>query len=693
MKQKFYILLLSVFLICLFFAESGYALPANLSGNVDISSSHTRVESPDSAAVESDRLNQSYTLNWLKNLSAYLQVNSSYNYSIFDYPQNGNIYNQTIQRPAVSVYVKQRNMSLYSTYQKRIVSTDFINNNNTNENLNISYKSNYERWPILSLSYDVNNIYNSEDKSLRDFSSKRYLGAATYDWKRHELYANFAYNKSTNNISEISSKNINGSFRWYQATRSKDSKLNFSSSYTLLMYRNEEKRFDTAVSLYAIDVTQGYYRYDISPDLDPLDSLSQLIDRNTDIPVNPEINIGGSNIYQNIGVEVSIGRQVSGFYLYTDTVSDDQMSFDVYTSSNNYDWNLLLDNYVADFDPVLKRYEIYVPTSLTRYIKIVNVSVNSYNDVKVTELEALMDLGSENNMITRTSHLFDMASSYRWNDKSVSSVDLSYSNRSGNNNGRPQNTYLTLSQKYKPSDRSLHVFRLQTNYQHVGHYLPNLRTHFLTYSFLYLPIPTIEWLFSASNGHNYVGSNKTSETRNAFFRTYGKLLPVLNVNLEFGYSWTSQLDIDRKYNSWRAAFSTDGNLTRRTSFKVGYAVTTTGNTDEDERIVRSNLNMYLNNRLSGKIYWRVEYRINYDEEIYKNATTSMSWNMTSKLSTGGSVTYTNRENLIETYLYSAFMNLRLRNRATFSVNYSLGDLIDAGGSKTTTFLISFRTNL
>lgn len=684
---------LAIIIVFLSFPRQSIALPADLTGSIDISSSKITVETADSVTSESERINQSYTLNWVKNFSPYLQVNSSYNYSVYDYPQNGNIYDQTITRPTVSVYFKQPRMSIYGTYQKRKISTDFINNNNTSENLSLAYKSNYEKWPILSLSYDENSIYNTENRNLRDFGSKRYIGAANYDWKKHELYGNLSYNKSTNHISDISSDNLNGSFRWYQLSQTKDKKISFSSNYTLLMYRNEEKRSDTAVSFYPIVVAEGFYAYDISPEMDALDTLRQLVDRNRDIAVSPEINIGANNINQNIGIETLLGTEISGFYLYTDTISDDALTFDIYTSTNNFDWNLLTGGYVAVFDPVLKRYEIFIESTRTKYFKLVNVSVNSFSNVKVTELEALADIGNDNRKITRTNHLVDLSSSYRWNDKSVTAVDLSYTNRSSTSKGRPQNTFLTISQRYKVSEKALHVIRLQTNYQHVGAELPNLRTHYLTYSFLYLPIPTIEWLFSASNGHNYVGSLKTSETRNAFFRTYGKLLPVLNVNLEIGYSWTSQLDIDRKYNSWRTAFSSDGNLTRRTNFKFTYTVTTTGNTDEDKRTVRSNMSMNLNNRLSSKIFWRVEYRINYDDETVKTGVSSLSWNMTSKLSTGASISYTNRENLIETYQYSTFCNLRLINRATLSVNYSYGDLTAAGGSKTTSLLISFRTSL
>lgn len=686
-------LLLATLLIVFGTINYAAALPANISGSLDISSSKTTVESADSVTSESERINQSYTLYWMKRFSSMLQIQSSYNYSIFDYPQNGAIFDQTIKRPAVSVYFKQSNMSIYGTYQQRRILTDFVNNNNTSENFNLSYKSNYDKWPIFSLSYDNNSIYNSDDRSLRDFSSNRYIAAANYDWKNHEFYGNISYNKSTNNTTEISSDNLNSSFRWYQMTQSKDRKVNFSSNYTLLMYRNKEKRSDTAVALYPVFVSEGLYAYDISPELAELDSLSQLIDNNYDIPVSPEINIGANNTGQNIGAETMLGSDISGFYLYTDTISDDQMTFDVYTSTNNLDWTLQTAGYIADFDPVLQRYEIFIPATRSKYFKLVNISVNSFSDVKITELELLSDTGNEDRAVTRASHLIDLSSSYRWNDKSITSVDLSYSNRSSTSDNRPQNTYLTLSQRYKPSEKALHVVRIQTNYQHVGSEIPNLRTHFLTYSFLYEPIPTIEWLFSASNGHNYVGSKKNSETRNAFFRTYGKLLPVLNVNLEIGYNWSSQLDIDRKYNSWRTSFSSDGNLTRRTNFKFAYTVTTTGNTDEEGRTVRSNMNMNLNNRLSGKIFWRMEYRINYDNETYKNALSSLSWNMTSKLSTGASISYTNRENLIETYQYSTFVNMRLKNRATLSVNYSFGDLTDAGGSKTTSLLISFRTSL
>jgi hypothetical protein len=140
-----------------------------------------------------------------------------------------------------------------------------------------------------------------------------------------------------------------------------------------------------------VPAVQGLFALDPTPIIGSLEPSPGLIDGDTETPVVPRIEIGGSNQSRNIGVDLGVTNRVTRLEITVDTLSDPTLVWEVYQSPDNFNWRLV-GGVASAFDEAFLRYTLVVPETVDRYFKAVNVSPNALTNVGVTEIRALLDV-------------------------------------------------------------------------------------------------------------------------------------------------------------------------------------------------------------------------------------------------------------------------------------------------------------
>ncbi len=141
-----------------------------------------------------------------------------------------------------------------------------------------------------------------------------------------------------------------------------------------------------------VQVRRGLFAVDTTPEIGELDNAPGLIDGDLQSPVEPPIDIGGANTFRNVGVNLGFTRQISQLEISIDSLSGPDVIWEVYQSPDNLTWTRVL-GVTSELDNGLLRYNLHFPLSADRFFKAVNVTVNSFSTVRVTELRALVDVG------------------------------------------------------------------------------------------------------------------------------------------------------------------------------------------------------------------------------------------------------------------------------------------------------------
>ncbi|HUJ25227.1 MAG TPA: hypothetical protein VLW85_04360, partial [Myxococcales bacterium] len=140
--------------------------------------------------------------------------------------------------------------------------------------------------------------------------------------------------------------------------------------------------------------------------LDTLTPQPALIDGNTtaasSIDLGTVIRLGGDQNLRDLGVQFAdLITKVNTFYLYVDRTLPLDVSrtfhFDAYQSLDNITWQQVALSGTPIFNEVLNRFEITIPATANRYLKIVTLPLDPavtldkrYSSILVTELQTLL---------------------------------------------------------------------------------------------------------------------------------------------------------------------------------------------------------------------------------------------------------------------------------------------------------------
>ncbi|MCP3956668.1 MAG: hypothetical protein GY719_02330 [bacterium] len=367
----------------------------------------------ESDEVEVDQLDQRYTLNLLQALTPWLSLGFSYRVvELETTTDGGQDFERSSRDPLLElVYRRPRLDGRLSFRDRRNRGT------NPSDNLDLQALVGQLRWrPIKGPSYalQLRDETNVADAALfgRDVSS-RFLGfESIYD--RQLWGARYAYQTTSidNQTTGFRLDEDRHQLRGHYAQQFWEDKLALTMSSWIS--RREQTEVSSAGARPATPITarEGLFALDTTPEIGELDPAPDLVDGDTETPAAPEIEIGGANTFRNIGVDLGLGRRVTRLEITVDAPSAPDLFWEVYHSSDNLSW-VRVAGVDSAFDGALSRYTLFFPETTDRYFKAVNVTINTFARVAVTEVRALAEVDRLTSQEGRsTTYRADLNASY-----------------------------------------------------------------------------------------------------------------------------------------------------------------------------------------------------------------------------------------------------------------------------------------
>jgi hypothetical protein len=373
-------------------ALAGLAAPAraaDLSGSALVATTGTTT-----GGVQSDLLEQQYTLGLLQPLTPYLTVRLGYQY--FDVGttfQDGTTFSRGTSLPLVELlYDRDRLSGRVSFYQLSIDSSAEVEDlDRRSLAANLSFKP--STWPGFSVNF-------RDDRNVADVSafgrdvSSRLLDLTAFYNRRHW---SASYTFETLDVENPSNAFRTGQDR-HEARAS--AQRSFWAGRFSMGLSGRFSRLDRSASVgegaelaEPLPAAAGLFAVDTSPEIGELAPSPTLVDGDAATPASPAVEIGGASTFRNVGLDLGLTRPVTRLEVAVDAVSGPAVVWQVYRSRDNLFWEAV-PGATSTFDSGLLRYRIRFPQTEDRFFKAVNVSPNAASAVRVTEIRALVDLST-----------------------------------------------------------------------------------------------------------------------------------------------------------------------------------------------------------------------------------------------------------------------------------------------------------
>jgi hypothetical protein len=346
------------------------------------------------SASESDLLEQQYTLGLLQPLTPYLTVRLGYQYfNLGNTMEGGTTFTRSTSQPLVELlYNRDRLSGRVSFYKLSIdssVEAESLDRRSLAANLG---------WrPSSGPGFNVNfrDDRNVADVSAfgRDVSSRLLDLTAFYNRK---------YWAASYSFETLALDNPSNTFRTDQNRHEGrlSAQRSFWANRVSVGLSGHVSRLERTVAVgddaelaEPVSAAAGLFAVDASPEIGELAPTPTLVDGDGTTPAAPPVEIGGASTFRNVGIDLGLTRPITRLEILVDVLSGPSVVWQVYRSRDNLFWEAV-PGATSTFDSGLLRYRIVFPQTEDRYFKAVNVSANAAPAVRVTEIRALLDLGS-----------------------------------------------------------------------------------------------------------------------------------------------------------------------------------------------------------------------------------------------------------------------------------------------------------
>ncbi len=659
-----------------------------LSGLIDLSAVQSELD-----GRQQNTLRQEYNGTFTKSLAPYLDLRLGMRYYKFDQDLDLALgsYREEVQ-PSGEFRWTHPLFQFSTTGMRRRVTTSAEAAIITND-LQFIFQTRDTDYPLLKMSFDEQHTYFPDNPLAQDIRNKRLQIGADYSKGRNSFSYNFSRLRTENVVSSLASRSLRHLLRWNgQSSGGASQRWSLTGGVTSqYLDETDEVQGDGPV-LELIPAQAGLYARDDSPDLDPLDEVTGLVDGNTSDPTSSPIDIGGGNIDINLGVDMGGPVPVAGLYIYTDRPSGLQVSWRVYVSTDNLSWDSWSALPEQVFNEALNRYEVTFPAANLRYIKVVNSGLNEVAQVMITELEVLRER-SANGTDQRLAfiNILDGRVGYRFSDRWQTSFDLSlqHSELMGRAGDRTQHG-LGWRLNYQPSRVLSHHVRVEVSGQGGNGGEISQEDRSLGYTMVFQPLPTWRGSFSASDRLTNLDGEKSQVVLGSALENTLSLLQGLDLRISNAWSRTDDFLGDVRIDSWNSQLGVEAFPRQGLSVMLtGYYQESEGGTTAGKRVRRSG-NMSLDWRPGKLIYVRANLQGVVDNTDSVIRDILIGWNLLPKVRFSGQAYDLRMGGVTTTKRLSLNVNMELSNRRTLYLRVAEVDLTGGGGSKTVSFQQGFR---
>lgn len=340
--------------------------------------------------LENRQLDQRYTFRLFQEVTPYLNLGLALRYNTFrssfdELPT----FDRSTTEPRVEMNYRRETFDAFFSYQDRALRSSF-----ESQDLDVrSWQSRLgwrPRWgPIFSLTYrsDLNVI----DPSIagRETASQTLDFLARYEKRVWSASYTYQLSNIDNRTTDFSLDQQRHQLRVTTAESFWRQRLRFSVDARAIRVEQDESVPEGTSLFDPIPARLGLFAVDTSPAIGTLEASPGLNDGDFETPVEPPIEIGGGNIFRNLGLDLGFTRLIGRLEIGVDQVSGAAVLWEVYTSPDNLNWFPVV-GVTSRFDSGFLRYVLDFDETEGRYIKAVNVTPNVSPLVRATEIRALV---------------------------------------------------------------------------------------------------------------------------------------------------------------------------------------------------------------------------------------------------------------------------------------------------------------
>lgn len=671
-------------------------LPLNIRGNMDVSYGETNINSNNQELFQ-----QKYSFNWSKSLLSQLILRSSYNYNKTNLTRNSsNPIWQEQQLPSADLIWNNSIFTLSASNNYRTTNATITNLQISTKSLSLYLKTKSIHYPIISFRFNKDHNYNHTDLSLQNLFENRYQAEINYSFNKSMVHYGFTRRYNENRINNLKETQYLHVLRLNDVRKFSDNKLTLSSNYSMTYQKETDERRTDTTDFFVLEVQSGLYAQTNNYTLDSLQHVRALTDGNLQDVIIPIIDFGGTEINQNIGVDFGYEQNVNAIYIYVDQYSDKNM-WQLYTSSDNMNWELNSSILNSIFNNGYNRFEIKFPTIKTRYIKVVNLDISDIEHAYVTEIQALEEREMSNfTESNSTTHYVDINTNYNYSEKISSMANLSYQHLPGQFGSKKRdNISYAISTRIKQTEKIIHNFRWQQNKQLFHGTALDVSDFGISYLMNYLPLERLTFSFSSQMRLDYIDGVKNTKNTSFLLNSRGTPLNNLQVTLEFTYSRNNQYLSDVLFDSWNQKISFEGAATRSLSVISSYSHRYTKfkqfSTDSIST-TDNNRDLYLvgiRYRFTKTIFIRSSFNLNQSNSSYFSQDYMLSWNPSSKLTINSQMRLQNDNDIKITKRYNTQLSYKIGRNANIYLSYLITDLTQANGDRNKSIRAGFRSGL
>ncbi len=665
-------------------------LSENLSGTMSLSG--VRSESDDDSR---GTLRQEYSGNWFKTISDYVTLRTSLRYYKFTFDRSEQIgLFKKEMRPTARLSWSHPIMALDLGLRRRDVEGTSPSDKLTTDTYDLTLRTRVRRYPQLMVRYDWNHLIGEPGVAGRNILDKRLDVSLNYHLSAWTTRYKYTRGDTDNRVSGLKTDQDHHLLRTsYTSTTLLDRRLRLTADYTF-SYRSQTDRLPTTETLLQlVDVNSGLFGERAAATIGQLQVIPSLTDDNTTDPAQPVINVGSGASNQHLGVDFGTPRQVTALYIYTNTISDEQMGWHVYISEDNFTWDIYTLSPTIRFDANTLRYEIVFPTVLTRYLKAINTGFNQAEQVFVTEIQAVTEVPSSGYTSQHSSsHTANLGSTYNVSKRLVATADLSYSkDPSVGLRGTRDNIHHTGSLRLQQSQSVSQTVRWQTSLQSTSGEVADLRDNSIAYSFKYMPLTTFDLSLSANRRLSYSDERRESEDLRLIGQFNGTPLAGLKIFGEVGWGEGRRFLLDRTSQTWNRQVAVDARPTRSLEVTASYYHQTSEIEETVDRLLRDQYSVALRMRLTRTISMRGAVDWSRGTATYVSQEFGAGWDLSSAIVAGFLYRLSDDEDGYRSERYSVRLSCRFSGRSSAYMSYLDNDYSQASGIHTRSVQVGMRT--
>ncbi len=655
--------------------------------------------SSENGGGEIDQLDQKYTLNLRQALTPWLSLLFSYRYTDFSADNGGSDFERSSRDPRLELLYNRSTFSARLSFQDR-------RNRGTNPSDNLDVESflaqlrwrpNKGPWYSLQLRDDTN----VADAAVfgRDVRS-RVLDFETV-WDRRLWGARYGFNATRleNDATGFELDEDRHRLRAHFDQRFWDNKLGLSTSGWISRVDQREVAGTGSRPSQPVAIRDGLFALDTSPDVGELSGAPGLVDGDTRSPAEPRIEVGGANTFRNVGADLGFTRQVTRLEISVDAASSPGLVWEVYHGSDGLAWERV-GGVRLEYDGALSRYTLVFPEVTDRFFKAVNVTVNGFSNVAVTEIRALVEVGQLSRREGRsTTYRADLAARWRPHEKVRADFQLGVANDQDLTRGLlsrdlDELTYSALVRVELADDLEARIGYRFTSVDENRE--PVLERDERNWSAVldWSPLPAVDGLLSFSRRDEKDGEVLIRSADTVRLRARTRLLPDLELTSEVAYSDVDDPFAGFSQTVWRWRETLIAELTETVNLRASAGQSffdSTGTTVIEER---THLELLANWRATPFLSLTGDW--SYGEDDLQDTLTqrySAFYAPGPKLSASLSYQDTEASDVRQTTTMGANVNYRLRPRLTPFVSFTRSTFRQVGAETTDNTSLRFGFNL